>query len=153
VGIQSSQWPGWIRADLLNLEIHWNSQIGKSVDSAGVFERMAALLPASGEETRQFRLQLNTAVGCNFRGEWQAAAAMLESLVDGARWRRGSPGNVGWAYGHLILALVQVGRLDDARRRLRRALPYWQSEAILHAWLHSAIRLVVAQGRLADAMR
>jgi predicted ATPase/DNA-binding winged helix-turn-helix (wHTH) protein len=152
-GIESPQWPGWLRADLLNLEVHWNSQVRKSADSAAVFERMAALLPTSGEETRHFRLRLNTAVGCNFRGEWQAAAAMLESLVDGARFRRGPSGSVGWAYGHLMLALVQLGRLDDARQRLRQALPYWQSEAILHAWLHSAIRLVIAQGRMADAMR
>jgi hypothetical protein len=52
-----------------------------------------------------------------------------------------------------VLAQTQLGRLDDARERLRQALPLWRGEATMHVWLHVAIRLAVAQGRMADAMR
>ncbi len=161
VALENPRWPGWLRTDLLNLQTHWNSQTGKSADSLPVFERMVALLPAHGEESRRFRLVLNQAVACNHRGEWQAAAALLEPLVDRARPQRGAPTagstrsahQIGWGYGHLMLSLVRQGRLDDAGVRLRQALPYWRFGGILHVWLYSAIRLIVAQGRIADAMR
>ena len=152
ISIERPQWPGWLRSDRWNTLIHLQAQTG-AFDSEPAFETIAALLPAQGEEPRRNRLTLNTVVLCNMRQQWDQAASLLEPLVDRLRLQRRHVGNAAWAYGHLVLALTQLGRLDDAQQRLRQALPLWRAAGIVHVWAHGAIRLAVAQGRVADAMR
>jgi hypothetical protein len=83
-----------------------------------------------------------------------AARSPSEPLIQSLRLqRRRHTGIAAWAYGHLVLALTQLGRLGEARSQLRKALLSWRADGIVHVWLHVAIRLVVAQGRMADAMR
>jgi predicted ATPase/DNA-binding winged helix-turn-helix (wHTH) protein len=152
IRIEQPQWPGWLRSDRWNTQLHLQTQTGAFEGLQAVFETIAALLPPQGEERRRYRLILNTATHFNYRQQWDKAVSLLEPLVDGLRAQRRHP-TAAWAYGHLVLALVQLGRLDDARRRLKEALPLWRAGGIEHVMAHVAIRLVVAEGRVADAMR
>ena len=90
-GIESRRWPGWLRAEHLNLEAHWNWQLGKSWDDAEVFERMAALLPASGEETRHFRMRLTRRPSPTPHGARSGTARARRSMKTASRrsaWAR-----------------------------------------------------------------
>ena len=151
IRLEQPQWPGWLRSDRWNTMHHLQVQSGKK--HREVEAEIRALLPEHGEETRQVRLALNMAVACNMQGEWDEAASMLSPLVDRARMSRRNLAQAAWAYGHLVLALVKLGRLAEARDRLQQALPLWRADAILHVWMHSAVYLAVAEGHIADAMR
>jgi hypothetical protein len=111
------------------------------------------LLPPTGEEGRRARLFVNMAVDCAYRQQWGEAVTLLEPTVDQLRERRRPTGNAAWGLGILVLALAELGQLDDARERLRQGLPLWRADGILRVWLPAAIRLLAAEGRIAAAAR
>ena len=96
---------------------------------------------------------MNLAVCFNYQGRWGEAVSLLAPLVDEMRPRRRLPELSAWAHGHLILALTELGRLTEAHVRLREALPMWRADGIMNLMMFIAIRLVVAEGRMADAQR
>jgi len=151
--LERPDWPGWLRSDRWNTQAMLYQQTGAFDSNEAASDRIAALLPPRGEERRQKRLILNRAVNWNSQSKWDQALSLLEPLVDDLRARRRHLGTAAWAYAHLVLALTQLGRLDDARERLQQALPLWRADSIVHVWIHLAIRLVCLQGRIADAMR
>jgi len=153
VRIESPQLPGWLRCARWNTQAHLHTQSGAYDAAATDHETAAALLPPRGEEASRSVILLNTAVGRNFEGQWDRAESMLAPLIDRLRAQRRYLGTAAWAYGHLVLALTQLARLDDAQERLQQATPLWRADAIFHLWLHVAIGLACAQGRIADAMR
>jgi predicted ATPase/DNA-binding winged helix-turn-helix (wHTH) protein len=150
---EQPRWPGWLRGDRWNAHFHLQMQTGHFEAAMAALQMIAALLPQQGEERRRDLLVSNTGVLWHFRQQPEKTVQLLEPLVDRLRAQRRNLGVAAWAYGHLVLALTQLGRLHEARERLRQALPIWRGEGIMHVWLHVAIRLAVAHGRMADAMR
>lgn len=148
VSMERPHWPGWLRSERWNTQVKLIEQTRAFEDAPAVFETIATLLPRQGEERRRRRLAGNTVAHWNHRQQWDRVV----SLVDDLHRQRGHQMD-GWDYGHLVQALTQLGRLDDAQQRLRQAMPLWRANAIVHVWLHVAIRLAVAQGRIADAVR
>jgi tetratricopeptide (TPR) repeat protein len=151
IALEQPAWPGWIRSDRLNVKANIQMQTGAFEQAWATFETMDTVLPPRGEGSRRAQLTMNRAVCFNFQGRWSEAVSLLAPLVDEMRLRR-SPLS-GWAHGHLILALTELGRLPEAQDRLREALPMWRADGILNLMIFIAIRLVVAEGRMADALR
>jgi predicted ATPase/DNA-binding winged helix-turn-helix (wHTH) protein len=154
IGMEQPRWPGWLRSGRFNTQSLVAQQTGAPLEVAlACYEAIDALLPPEGEALRRHRLTANMGVALMFHHQWQQAASLLEPLVAGARLRRRHPVMPSWTYGNLLEALVPLGRLGEARKWLREALPLWRADAIVHAFLHAAIRLLAAEGRIADAMR
>jgi hypothetical protein len=151
--IETPHWPGWLRCDRWNTHFHCSVESGDFEAALAALDAMKSLLPQAGEQRRHFRLIVNCAVYFNIREQWNQAEPLLSGLVDDEWRRRNNAGLVAWAYGPLVQALTQLGRLDEARRRLLQALPLWRGSGIMHVWSHVVIRLVVAEGRIGDAMR
>jgi hypothetical protein len=60
---------------------------------------------------------------------------------------------VGLGLAHLTLALTCLGRLEEAERTMRQAMPGWRRDGTL-PWVYVALTpLLAAQGRPVDAMR
>jgi predicted ATPase/DNA-binding winged helix-turn-helix (wHTH) protein len=153
VALEQPTWPGWIRSDRFNVQANIQIQTGAFELAWSTFETMDALLPPRGEERRRTQLTMNRAVCFNFQGRWGEAVSLLVPLVDEMRLRRRVPEMSAWSHGHLVLALTELGRLTNAHERLREALPMWRADGILSLMIFTAIRLVVAEGRMADALR
>lgn len=151
IALEQPAWPGWIRSDRFNVQANIQMQTGAFEQAWATFETMDTVLPPRGEGSRRAQLTMNQAVCFNFQGRWSEAVSLLAPLVDEMHLQR-SPLS-GWAHGHLILALTKLGRLSEAHARLREALPMWRADGILNLMNFIAIRLVVAEGRMVDALR
>ena len=153
MALEQPAWPGWIRSDRINVEANIQVQKGAFEQARAVFETIDMVLPPRGEDRRRTQLTMNLAVCFNYQGRWGEAVSLLAPLVDEMRLRRRLPELSAWAHGHLILALTELGRLTEAHVRLREALPMWRADGIMNLMMFIAIRLVVAEGRMADAQR
>jgi predicted ATPase/DNA-binding winged helix-turn-helix (wHTH) protein len=148
--IAQPSWPGWLHSDRLSALTLLYAHRREFERAGATYESIGTWLPPVGETYRRMRLTNNAAAWHSDQQQWDRAVALLEPLVDQARSQRQLRA---WAYGNLVSALTQLGRLADARTRLREALPLWRADGIVHVWLHAAIRLAVAEQRIADAMR
>jgi tetratricopeptide (TPR) repeat protein len=153
VDVEQPQWPGWLLSDRWNTTWYLQVEAGTFDAARASFEKAAMLLPLQGEGLRRYRMIVNTAAQCSLQQQWDQVVAVLEPVTDLALQDRRLHGMIDWACGLLVLALTQLGRLDDASRRLQQALPRWRASAVTHFWAYVPIRLAVAQGRIADALR
>jgi hypothetical protein len=82
---------------------------------------------------------------------YEETVAMAQVLV--TRKNRNPHICVGLGLAHLTLALACLGRLEEAERTMRQAMPGWRRDGTL-PWVYVALTpLLAAQGRHADAMR
>lgn len=153
ITLEQTAWPAWLRSDRWNVQAAIYQQIGAYESAWAAYQAIDAVLPARGEDRRRALLTANRAGCFNFQGQWNEAVALLEPLVDQARSAQRQHDVAAWAYAHMVLALTELGRLTEAHERLREALPLWRADGILPLMLFMAIRLVVAEGRIPDALR
>ncbi len=80
------------------------------------------MLPLRGEERRRSRATINMGVTFNCLRQNDAAASLLDSLLDDLLAGRRHLHSAAWTSGQLVLALTQLGRMEEAQQRLRQAL-------------------------------
>jgi tetratricopeptide (TPR) repeat protein len=151
--LERTDWPAWLRSDRLTTEGAMHIGSGDVASAQRAFAASGALLPPAGERDRSIRATTNLGVCAGILRRWADSAALLQPLMDEA-WRthRHTSSTI-WASGQLVIALTELGRLDEAQRLLVDQLPLWRADGILRLRLFAAIHLAVAQGRAADAMR
>jgi predicted ATPase/DNA-binding winged helix-turn-helix (wHTH) protein len=142
------------RRNQLNLRAILLEYEQRCAEARSVYAEIEALL-RPGDEQARYTLRFNIATSYGFEQRWDEALARFESLVADLDRLRRDHGNAvgGAAYAHLALALTELGRLDEARAPLAKALALLRADGKLFRVIPIAARLFAAQGRVADAMR
>jgi tetratricopeptide (TPR) repeat protein len=84
-----------------------------------------------------------------YKGLWEDVARVAEeSLPHGWEIREWPP--IFWASAWAAIAYVRLGRLEDARRLLARALPECEAQGASAVWMLAWLQMALAQLRLAE---
>jgi len=150
--LEEPTWPAWLRGQRLALISAICNRHGR-FESALAFlnEQQVLLEQAPGEEALLLNCLANQCFKLICLERYEETVAMAQTLV--TRKNSNPQICVGLGLAHLTLALACLGRLEDADRTMRQAMPGWRRDGTLQ-WVYVALTpLLAAQGRHADAMR
>jgi predicted ATPase/DNA-binding winged helix-turn-helix (wHTH) protein len=150
--LEQPAWPAWLRGQRLALLSAICNRHGRFATALEFLNQQQTLLEQEpGEEALLLNCLANQCFKLICLERYDETVAMAQALVT---CRNNHPHIcVGLGLAHLTLALACLGRLAEAERTMRQAMPGWRRDGTL-PWVYVALTpLLAAQGRLADAMR
>ncbi len=144
--------PPWLRALYLNLKALNLLERSDYEEAAAILHEQRRLLADStGQEVSSFICQNNLCVVLNCLQRFEEAITCAMSIVQDTG--RPLTPTLGYTMFQLTHAQTLLGRLDDAQRTVRRAMPAWRRDGMLPFGCVHLAMLLAAKGRFADAAR
>jgi tetratricopeptide (TPR) repeat protein len=150
--LEDPAWPPWLRGVRLGLQgfVYQNQDRFEEALAAFV-EQEALLLPQPGEELVLLRCQANQCYALNLMQRYEEAAEIARGLI--ARKRGGHSGGMVYLTHNFVMALIFLGRIDEAWQAARQAMPGWRRDGLLSYASGTLAMLLAERGRWADAAR
>jgi predicted ATPase/DNA-binding winged helix-turn-helix (wHTH) protein len=154
-GLEQADWPAWLPATLLYNAVRVFDMTGESEVELGELAAMLARLHREGDSRGRaaFTIELRMAEKCLRDECYEEAIERLLCLADQGRREQRDPVTMVLLFRSLLLALIETGRLDQARVMILDSVPKvrWFGFNINHA---AVLALFAARrGRLDTAAR
>jgi hypothetical protein len=146
------EWPARQRASLHFAHCFWYARQGRLEDALAAAERQSAICREGGAEAVSLYAVSNITIMEVLLGRWKEALAHARAAIDRLH-ALGADVNAGHLYQSEMMALVMLGRLDEAWVAARNAYPRLLHEGDEYRMLLSLALLNAREGRLDVAMR
>ncbi len=146
------EWPARQRSSLEFARCWWFARQGRIEDALAAAERQAAICRDGGAEVASLYAVSNITTMELLLGRWHDTLAHARSAIDRLHDLAGDAG-AGHLYQSEMLALVMLGRLEEAWVAARNAYPRLLHEGDEYRLLLSLALLNAREGRLDVAMR
>jgi predicted ATPase/DNA-binding winged helix-turn-helix (wHTH) protein len=150
--LERPEWPARQRAALQFARCWWFARQGKVEQALAAAQRQAAICREGGAEVASLFAESNVTIMELLLGRWQDALAHARTAIDRLHVLDADAG-AGHLYQTEVVALLMLGRLDEASTAARNAYPRLLREGDEYRMLLSLALLNAHAGRLDVAMR
>jgi tetratricopeptide (TPR) repeat protein len=150
--LEQPTWPAWpqsLRLNALSTVLLFTDRLDEALEVALRQQRL--LQEAPGEESLQTTCQSNLCNVLNSLQRYEEAIAVARRVIERHSERRDR--NIDYATSHMMIAMLMLGRLDDATATMRQALAGWRRDGLLRYVCFGLALLLALRGRLDDAAR
>jgi tetratricopeptide (TPR) repeat protein len=151
--LEAPDWPARYACNRLNVEASGLRNLGRYEQALATWRRMLQLGESEpGETLLRETAQVNLCFGLNHMRRFdevaELAAQALQKTGHGLHDQLAS-----YLLTHLLVAQVRLGRIEQARETMRRAVPQWRRDSSLPSKCCELALLFAKLGRLHEAAR